>query len=280
MFDMQKQEKIFYVIGIYMVLFTAYIFYTQLFIFENFKLSWFLNWSVWSLVLPNLLGFVSAAIFLLSKFKTSRPLQIYFCYIIFNFPFFLISFWGRFTYLQSHEDLSQGFFIFGILLTVILMVFSCMGLWMLTRQNKPLLQQIELGGETFSEFAPASSGLRFSNRLIDMLIVVLVLLSNIFQNIFFREYFRGTGDFELYLLEFATSFIYYMMLESVFKITIGKCITNTMVVNEQGETPSFINMTGRTLCRFIPFEALSFLGSDKRGWHDSMSGTYVVKRNS
>jgi hypothetical protein len=34
----------------------------------------------------------------------------------------------------------------------------------------------------------------------------------------------------------------------------------------------------RTLSRFIVFEALSYLGSVSRGWHDSLSGTYVVKK--
>jgi hypothetical protein len=31
----------------------------------------------------------------------------------------------------------------------------------------------------------------------------------------------------------------------------------------------------RTICRFIPFEAFSFFG--QKGWHDSISGTNVVK---
>jgi hypothetical protein len=45
-----------------------------------------------------------------------------------------------------------------------------------------------------------------------------------------------------------------------------------MVLNLQSEI--FI----RTLSRFIIFEGLSYLGSVSRGWHDSLSGTYVVKK--
>jgi hypothetical protein len=30
--------------------------------------------------------------------------------------------------------------------------------------------------------------------------------------------------------------------------------------------------------RFIIFDALSYLGAVSRGWHDSLSGTYVVKK--
>jgi hypothetical protein len=32
----------------------------------------------------------------------------------------------------------------------------------------------------------------------------------------------------------------------------------------------------RTLCRFIPFEPISFLGG-AGGWHDRFSSTFVVK---
>lgn len=32
----------------------------------------------------------------------------------------------------------------------------------------------------------------------------------------------------------------------------------------------------RTLCRLIPFEALSCLGEKSRGWHDRLSRTWVI----
>ena len=70
---------------------------------------------------------------------------------------------------------------------------------------------------------------------------------------------------------------FYLILEGIFKTTPGKCITATVIVNEEGDSPSFGQVIGRTFARMIPFDALSFLGSGARGWHDSMSGTYVVK---
>ena len=45
---------------------------------------------------------------------------------------------------------------------------------------------------------------------------------------------------------------------------------------EDGSKPIFQDIFLRSLCRFIPFEVFSFLGSEGRGWHDSMSNTYVV----
>jgi len=72
-------------------------------------------------------------------------------------------------------------------------------------------------------------------------------------------------------------FCYYMAFEGLFSRTIGKLVTGTIVVDESGFPPSFGQLLGRTLARFIPFEPFSFLGSKTRGWHDSLSGTYVVR---
>jgi uncharacterized RDD family membrane protein YckC len=54
----------------------------------------------------------------------------------------------------------------------------------------------------------------------------------------------------------------------------GKLLSGTVVVNEAGGKPTIGQVFARTLCRFIPFEAFSFLG--KRGWHDSIPKTHVV----
>jgi uncharacterized RDD family membrane protein YckC len=47
---------------------------------------------------------------------------------------------------------------------------------------------------------------------------------------------------------------------------------------EDGSKPDFGTTLKRTLCRIIPFEQFSFLGSQSRGWHDSICGTYVVNK--
>lgn len=53
-------------------------------------------------------------------------------------------------------------------------------------------------------------------------------------------------------------------------------LLKTKVINEAGEAPDFKEALLRSLCRLIPFDAFSFLGSDGRGWHDSITNTYVV----
>jgi uncharacterized RDD family membrane protein YckC len=65
----------------------------------------------------------------------------------------------------------------------------------------------------------------------------------------------------------------------VFAVLIGagKLITGTRVVTESGEVPTARQILIRTVVRFVPFEAFSFLGSSGTGWHDTWSGTRVVR---
>ena len=71
--------------------------------------------------------------------------------------------------------------------------------------------------------------------------------------------------------------IYYSLFEAVTGKSVGKYITKTKVVDQKGEKPEFGTILIRSLCRYIPFDALSFLGSDASGWHDSISKTKVIE---
>jgi uncharacterized RDD family membrane protein YckC len=71
--------------------------------------------------------------------------------------------------------------------------------------------------------------------------------------------------------------IYYAIFESTTGVTLGKLVTGTKIIGEDGQRPPFGKMLQRSLCRIIPFEPLSYLGSDARGWHDTITKTWVVK---
>ncbi|WP_051885217.1 MULTISPECIES: RDD family protein [Lysobacter] len=74
--------------------------------------------------------------------------------------------------------------------------------------------------------------------------------------------------------------IYYIPLEGMFGVTVGKLITGTRVVDEQGRPPSWGQVIGRSVARLIPFEPFSVLFSDSRrpaGWHDRLPKTLVVR---
>jgi uncharacterized RDD family membrane protein YckC len=71
---------------------------------------------------------------------------------------------------------------------------------------------------------------------------------------------------------------YYISLETLFGRSVGKFVSQTMVVDENGNKPSHHMILIRTLCRLIPFYEFSFFGIPTRAWHDSLSKTYVVDK--
>jgi uncharacterized RDD family membrane protein YckC len=58
--------------------------------------------------------------------------------------------------------------------------------------------------------------------------------------------------------------------------TIGKYITGTRAVNEDGTRISPKTALFRSLSRIVPFEAFSALGSPCHPWHDRWTNTFVV----
>ena len=70
--------------------------------------------------------------------------------------------------------------------------------------------------------------------------------------------------------------LYYVPMEALFGRTIGKFVTRTRVVTEDGHPPSFGRVLGRTVARWIPFEPLSMLFQKDQAWHDSLTKTFVI----
>lgn len=74
------------------------------------------------------------------------------------------------------------------------------------------------------------------------------------------------------------TFIYYLIFEGATRgRTLGKIMTNTSAITQDGTPFSYKHALTRTLCRFIPFEMLSALIS-YLPWHDSISKTAVVRK--
>ena len=74
-------------------------------------------------------------------------------------------------------------------------------------------------------------------------------------------------------------FFYYAIMEMYLSRTFGKYFTKTLVVKHNGAKPKVKSIIVRTLVRMIAFEAFSFLNHNARGWHDTLSVTYVVKKH-
>jgi uncharacterized RDD family membrane protein YckC len=132
------------------------------------------------------------------------------------------------------------------------------------------------------EASMASAGQRFGNFIIDLIVYYAILFGfgMVMGAVGAADGFLVSSDsgvVGLYAFIYSVHLMYYSVFEAAFGKSVGKFITQTTVVTENGEKPSFVNILGRNLCRFIPFEAFSFLGSKASGWHDSISKTRVVQ---
>lgn len=136
-----------------------------------------------------------------------------------------------------------------------------------------------------SEDLLASKNNRFINHLIDLIpqYAIMYGISYMFlyigdftENYYLLDYWNGLNRFEDLVYSYTLLLLYFFLMESTTSRSLGKYVTKTMVISHSGDKPSQQQIFIRTLCRMIPFDGLSFLGTNGRGWHDSMSKTYVV----
>ncbi len=141
------------------------------------------------------------------------------------------------------------------------------------------------------QLVEASMGTRFLNFLIDNLFMnfalslatgylVGMILSYVAPDFLLTVNYEEQRGLNYFLLIFLISYFnylfYYTICEKAFNgYTLGKIITGTKAVKNDGTALSFKDAFMRSLCRIVPFEAFSALGG--RPWHDSWTNTMVVK---
>lgn len=134
----------------------------------------------------------------------------------------------------------------------------------------------------------ATQGQRLANYFIDLLVqygltfglgFVLAALALFLGFEGFLNWLATIDKFTEYLLGVVVLILYYSFFEILFAKSVAKYITKTVVVMADGSKPSAGTIVKRTFCRIIPFNHFSFLGNSGRGWHDSISETYVVKKD-
>jgi uncharacterized RDD family membrane protein YckC/type II secretory pathway pseudopilin PulG len=125
------------------------------------------------------------------------------------------------------------------------------------------------------QYGVASIGTRFINFILDRIFgyIFVIIVVALFAAMFAFDTENNPG--RTFILGLFALIGYYVLFEGVWQKTLGKFITSTKVVKQDGTKPDFGQILGRTLARFIPFEALSFLFTPI-GWHDSLSKTLVV----
>ena len=146
----------------------------------------------------------------------------------------------------------------------------------------------------YTQHIQASQGQRFLNLLIDVLFmrfllskatgylfgyILAAVAPDFLQKVAYEVSFgdRGWRFWMLsILLGYFNYLIYYSFCEKAFKgYTLGKLITGTRAIRDDGKELTFKDALLRTLSRIVPFEAFSGFGD--RPWHDSWTNTTVVK---
>jgi len=113
--------------------------------------------------------------------------------------------------------------------------------------------------------------LRIVNFLLDtgIYLTLMITFFMIFRNVIDKENVKWISTI--------CYFFYYFLFEYLKGQTLGKMITKSKVVSVTGDRDYFfVQILGRTLMRFIPFDILSYLFSS-RGLHDWISKTTIIK---
>ena len=133
----------------------------------------------------------------------------------------------------------------------------------------------------------ASKSQRFLNFSIDLGIVYIIqitigttidIIGDLTQSYAASNWLKSLTLIENFFFGLVILFFYYGLSELYFFRTFGKYFTKTMVVKHNGSKPNMKSIIIRTVSRLIPLEPFSFLTAE-RGWHDTLSVTYVVKKH-
>jgi uncharacterized RDD family membrane protein YckC len=135
----------------------------------------------------------------------------------------------------------------------------------------------------------ASTGARFANYLIDIAVfygllflsgMLLGLLQSItgigFIDFLVEQEESAFNKLLTYLYVIVIFTLAYSIIEGASKgRTLGKLITGTKAVREDGSSITWKDALLRSLARLVPFEVVSGLGGHP--WHDKWTKTIVIK---
>jgi uncharacterized RDD family membrane protein YckC len=251
--------------------------YNNLFVYNNFDIGITVNLLNLALYLSLIAGGI---LFIVSKQKESRLIRFFFSIVLIQkIITFLFYIFVPLNFKQISKA-TKGDFVALIVILIIISFWIYISYRVLLKFNKTKTLQLttpenEVPGN--NKFKEATRWQRFFHLIVDTTICIMIGIgfARIFGDSFvdktmsiFGE--RGTS----YLTLFLFRLIYYIFWESMFGATPGKFLTETRVIDIDGSKINFKKTWLRTLARYIPFEAFSFLGI--AGWHDTLSQTQVV----
>lgn len=130
----------------------------------------------------------------------------------------------------------------------------------------------------------ASGGKRFANWLIDRIVIYIlwrIFFAAVGTKMVVLMYRGGDTLTSIYIKLYLTILVLDLFLLTAIEYlgrgkTVGKLVTGTRAVNEDGTPITFKTALLRTLSRIVPFEPFSALGNPAFPWHDRWTKTYVV----
>ena len=140
----------------------------------------------------------------------------------------------------------------------------------------------------FIEYTEASVTQRLINYIIDVILMrlgmswltsylLVMLLMAVSPNTAYALFSDEADIFSTYLIAVLNHLVYYTFCEKAFRgYTLGKLVTGTRVIREDGEELTLKDALLRSLCRLVPFEAFS-IWSDRGLWHDTWTKTKVIQ---
>lgn len=131
---------------------------------------------------------------------------------------------------------------------------------------------------------PVSKGVRFTNYVIDLISLCAVIFGvfiiwALVNYSHFEQFVNNLQKNTLWQIPINIIITggYYTIFETATRgRTIGKFVTGSIAVTEDGNPLTFKTAFLRSICRLIPFNAFSALGD--RPWHDRFSKTIVIKK--
>ncbi|MFI5131510.1 MAG: RDD family protein [Chitinophagales bacterium] len=141
----------------------------------------------------------------------------------------------------------------------------------------------------YTHYKTAATGQRFVNWLVDNLVMRFALsyVTGTFVGIMIGKFFPDYADrisysqdtWDLLLLGYAVGIfnylLYYTICEKAFKgYTLGKLISGTRAIRDDGKELTFKDALLRSLSRLVPLEAFSGFS---KPWHDSWTNTQVIQ---
>lgn len=140
---------------------------------------------------------------------------------------------------------------------------------------------------TISDDIIVSKQVRLANYLIDQMVQILFLgimlfvasvLAHVLNKPELISWMENLDKVKEYVYGAFFSIAYYAIFESITARSVGKFVTNTVVVFKDGTKPPMETMLRRSIYRILPLNALFFLWQN-RIWHDQFTDTYVVTKS-